>query len=157
MSTLQQSNDIKPMIPLPSWQLSALPHGRQVHARQWCMRHLEYGPGWTRKVWGFVRWSVCFGWGLMMQLLLSWNSLDRLSCPQAPRTTQALPSKAGIKVLHHTQLRLQFLITGAPTGAHLVGSYSLVIHRQASKGPIYHWGLHIEGFDASMGNSLMGY
>lgn len=51
---------------------------------------------------------------------------------------QALPSKAGIKVLHHTQLLLQFLITGAPTGVHQVGSYNIVIHRRASKGPIYH-------------------
>lgn len=41
----------------PANNYSAFPQGFLVHTQQWGMKHLEYGPGWTLKVWGFV----CFG------------------------------------------------------------------------------------------------
>lgn len=65
------------------------------------------------KLGGFVHLSVHSGHSLTMQLLLFWNSLDRLGWPQAHRTTRLCLPRAGIKVLHHTQLLLHVLITGS--------------------------------------------
>lgn len=92
----------------------------RVWTQQWCVKHLEYGPG-ALIVHLFVLDRVSQQWPL-----LSWTSLDISGWPQVLRTTRLWLPRAGIKALHHSQLLLQFWAIGVPIGALQVGSQSLV-------------------------------